>query len=130
MSDVKDNVQHIADTLTAGTDAEWAQEWHKDNCRLWDGAGEETLEEHLEWCDERPSAYDWLEDVLDIEWIISNDRRHVRGARILVAFGGPNIWVNTRNNTVEGYWWGDNFTTSYTDNLGLDDAMEELWSMG
>lgn len=69
---------------------------------------------------------DWLsESVLDIEYILDS-RKNFIGARLLVAFGGPNIWVNTRNNLVEGYWWNIGATATYTDSLGLHEAVEEL----
>lgn len=126
--EVVDYVNRIADELSAGTDADWAHEWHESNCHLWDPKEGETLEEHLEWCDERPSAIDWLEDALSIEYTVSSDMSYL-GARVLVGFGGPNIWVNTRHNQVEGFWWGDNHTTSYTDALGLDDALEEYFDI-
>lgn len=29
------------------------------------------------------------------------------GVRLLVAYGGPNIWVDTVNGEVRGYWGGD-----------------------
>ena len=78
--------------------------------------------------DEPMSAFDYLQDALDIEYIV-NGKREVLGARILVAFGGPNIWINTRTKQVEGYWWGDKCIMSYDqDNIGLDDAIETLWS--
>ena len=73
------------------------------------------------------SAFDYLEDALDIEYIV-NSRGEYLGARVLVAFGGPNIWVNTRTQTVEGTWWSDRAEASFTDNIGLDDALAELWA--
>lgn len=73
------------------------------------------------------SAYDYLQDCLDIHWILNNDRSY-RGARVLVAFGGPNIWVDTERNIVEGYWWGDYAKASFDDNIGLDDALSELFN--
>jgi hypothetical protein len=72
-------------------------------------------------------GFEYLEDVLDIEYVV-NSRKEYLGARILVAFGGPNIWVNTRTQTVEGCWWGERAEASYSeDKIGLDDACEELW---
>lgn len=127
--EIVDHVRHIADELSAGTDAKWAHEWHENNCHLWDAEEGESMEEHLDWCDERPSAYDYLTDVLDIEYVVSSSREYL-GARILVAFGGPNIWINTRNEQVEGHWWGDSATESFDDNLGLDDVLAEMWEMG
>jgi len=73
-------------------------------------------------------GFEYLSDALDIEFIV-NSQREVLGARILVAFGGPNIWINTRTKQVEGYWWSDKFVMSYdNDEIGLDDAIETLWS--
>lgn len=73
------------------------------------------------------SAFDYLQDALDIEYIV-NGKGEYLGARVLVAFGGPNIWVNTRTNTVEGTWWADRSEASFKDNIGLDDALSELWA--
>mgnify|MGYP006284150447 CR=1 FL=1 len=77
--------------------------------------------------DEPMSAFDYLQDALDINWILNNDRTY-RGARVLVAFGGPNIWVDTNTGLVEGYWWGDYAKASFDDNIGLDDALSELFN--
>ena len=73
------------------------------------------------------SALEYLDDALDIEYIV-NSKREFLGARVLVAFGGPNIWINTRTATVEGFWWGDKASAPFTDNLGLDDALEMLYN--
>ena len=73
------------------------------------------------------TAFDYLQDALDIEYIV-NSKKEYLGARVLVAFGGPNIWINTRSGVVEGYWWGDRATATFTDNLGLDEALQELYN--
>lgn len=74
------------------------------------------------------SGFDYLVDVLDIEYMCSADKAY-RGARILVAFGGPNIWINTRTKKVEGSWWGESFTMPYeTDSFDLDECLEELFN--
>jgi hypothetical protein len=74
------------------------------------------------------SGMDYLNDVLDIEYTVNGEGQYL-GARILVAFGGPNIWVDTRRQTVEGAWWGDNYTESYhTDAMDIDDACREVFS--
>jgi len=74
------------------------------------------------------SAFDYLQDALDIEYIVASDRKTLLGARVLVAFGGPNIWVNTRTNTVEGHWWGESASATFEDSIGLQDALEELFN--
>jgi len=74
------------------------------------------------------SGFDYLNDVLDIEYIVSSKKEYL-GARVLVAFGGPNIWINTRTKQVEGYCWGDKSIQSYNnDSLDLDDALETLYN--
>ncbi len=75
---------------------------------------------------EEPCASDYLADALDIEYIVGGDGEY-RGARVLITFGGPNIWINTRTKTVEGYWWSDNAFASFDDTLGLDDFLSEMW---
>lgn len=102
--DIKNHVQHIADMLSRGFE------------------GEKNSD------DEDFTAYDYLADALDIEYIVSSKGEYL-GARVLVAFGGPNIWVNIRTHTVEGHWWGDSAYAPFTDNIGLDDALRELSPM-
>jgi hypothetical protein len=109
MSDVKNHVQQIAANLS---NPPW-DEWNEGR----------DIENEGEF-----SAFDYLEDALDIEYIVSSKGEYL-GARVLVAFGGPNIWVNTRTHTVEGHWWGDSAYASFTDNIGLDDALRELSPM-
>ena len=101
---IKSHVQHIADTLS-------------------NGFGDDALNHD----GEPMSAFDYLADALDIEYIV-NSKGEYLGARVLVAFGGPNIWVNTRTGMVEGAWWSDRADASFTDNMGLDEALSELWA--
>ena len=70
-----------------------------------------------------PDVY--MEDVHDIEWITFNDGAF-KGARLLVAGGGPTIWVNVKTDEVEGYWAGDHCTEPFQDNLELRSYLEEL----
>jgi len=70
-------------------------------------------------------VHEWMNDVYDIEWVTHNDHSY-KGARLLVAGGGPSIWVNLQGLTVDGYWWGDHCKVPFADNIGLDDYLEEL----
>ena len=45
----------------------------------------------------------------------------------MVAGNGPNIWVNTQDGTVDGYWGTDKVHWGYVDNIGLDDHLSELY---
>jgi hypothetical protein len=68
---------------------------------------------------------DFMEGVYDIEWITFNDGSF-KGARLLVAGGGPTVWVNVKNDEVEGYWAGDHCTEAFQDNIGLRAHLEDL----
>jgi hypothetical protein len=89
-------------------------------------SGEYEMEEHDIEEYGGPCASHYLMDALDIEYIVSSDKSYL-GARVLVTFGGPNIWINTRTKTVEGYWWGDTHFASFDDELGLDDWLAEYY---
>lgn len=105
---LQDHVQSIANNLTTPPWDEWNEG------RDIDSEGEF-------------SAMDYLADALDIEYIV-NGKGEYLGARVLVAFGGPNIWIDTRRGVVDGHWWSDHASAGFTDNLGLDDALSELWA--
>jgi hypothetical protein len=104
MRDIQSHVEHIARTLIEGFDPE------------------ELNVDGEPFC-----AFDYLQDALDIEYIV-NGKGEYLGAHVLVAFGGPNIWINTRTQRVEGAWWGDSATAPFTDNIGLEEALTELWA--
>ena len=82
--------------------------------------GEDVNLPGTEW---PPQKY--LEDVYNIEWITHQDHSY-KAARLLVAGGGPNIWVNLQTNTVDGYWGADKRSWGFVDNIGLDDYLQEM----
>ena len=67
----------------------------------------------------------FIDGVYDIEWITHQDHSY-KAARLLVAGGGPNIWVNLQTNTVDGYWGADKRSYGFVDNIGLDDYLQEM----
>ena len=71
------------------------------------------------------TASEWMQDVYDIEWITHQDKTY-KAARLMVAGGGPNIWVNLQTGTVDGYWGGDKCSWGFVDNIGLDEYLEEM----
>lgn len=74
------------------------------------------------------SMYNYFEDVLDIEYRINSDKQ-LRSVQIMVACGGPNIYIDTASKQVELYWWGDR--ASYPINYDVCDEIydyfEELY---
>ena len=92
--------------------------------RMCKNIAEEITEEKMPLCfGQRVSEF--MEDVYNIEWITHQDHSY-KAARLLVAGGGPNIWVNLMDNTVDGYWGFDRVKHGFIDNIGLDDYLEEM----
>jgi len=73
------------------------------------------------------SSYDYINDCLDFEYIVNSDKQF-KSAKLLVAFGGPNIWVNLDERKVQGYWGGDYAERYFTDNMNLEETLEEIYN--
>ena len=86
--------------------------------------GYEGAAEHDE-SDEGTLSSRFMDHVYDIEWITHQDHRY-KGARLMVAGGGPTVWVNLVDMTVDGYWGFDKVKHGFIDNIGLDDYLEEM----
>jgi hypothetical protein len=123
-TDLQAHVDKIASDITCGLAHECCPECGGDI----DGNTQDCKEcEH--YCGDVMSGYDYLSDALDIQYIVNGDKEYI-AARILVAFGGPNIWINTQTKTVEGFWWGESaFATYRADTMDIDGTCEELWGM-
>jgi len=67
---------------------------------------------------------EFMDHVYNIEWITHQDHTY-KAARLLVAGGGPNVWVNLQTNTVDGYWGADKRSYGFVDNIGLDEYLQE-----
>jgi len=72
------------------------------------------------------TASAWMEGVYEIEWITYGDKTY-KSARLMVAGGGPTVWVNLQRNVVQGYWWGDYCEHHFSDQIGLDEYLEEIY---
>lgn len=77
------------------------------------------------------SMYDYFEDrIYDIGYTIGGDFDY-RGARVMIACGGPNIYINTNNKRVELYWWGDTAYAALSDRAvdAIDAYFEDGYNM-
>lgn len=88
-----------------------------ENCR--------SIVETLE-ADEPDHAATLIDDALDIQFIVSINGGYM-GARLLVAFGGPNIWIDTRFDQIEGSWGTDHVTLRFTDTHDIHSHYEDLY---
>ena len=72
------------------------------------------------------TAHDWMEGTYDIRYLVDREKRYL-GAEIMVAGGGPTVWVDLWDQEVKGYWGGDRVTVPFADNLNLNDYCEEMY---
>lgn len=84
-----------------------------DDCGEWVPFDNETCPECGEalCMPDESTVYDWLEATEiygeRVELDFCTGEPQYRGVRLMVAYGGPNIYVDTVNGEVVGYWGGD-----------------------
>lgn len=85
---------------------------------------EEIFESDLE----AVGIWDYMSDVLDVEFSVSNKKEY-RSVRIMVACGGPNIFIDTASKEVELYWWTDSASYPLSSDAvdAIDEWAEEYW---
>lgn len=74
--------------------------------------------------------FDWLDDdVYDVEYTIGSDKEY-RSVRIMVACGGPNIYIDTQSGDVELYWWGESARYPMSSDVVnmIDSTYEEMFA--
>lgn len=71
---------------------------------------------------------EYFEDVCDVEVKLTLNGKW-RGAKITLTLGGPNIFFDTRDGWVKGYWGAD-FAECHIQSFAtdaIDDFFAELW---
>ena len=121
MGDIKAQVQHIINTL------ENPPLLCEDCGHTWDAEVASKCPECASVHINVMTAYDYLQDALDIEWTLGSDKQ-LLGARVVVCFGGPTVVIDTRHSRVEGYWRQDNYTEVFGDRMGLEEALEDIYN--
>ena len=78
-----------------------------------------THEELIEAC-MHETLPEYISDCLEVEYTM-NLSGELRGVKLLVTFGGPNVYVNTRTAKIEGYDNGEHL------DINLDfDVLREI----
>lgn len=72
------------------------------------------------------SLYDYLSDNYGIEYRIGNSGE-LRSAEIMIACGGPNIYIDTDRRAVVLYWWGSSAEYPINCAADVDEYAAELW---
>lgn len=68
------------------------------------------------------------EGVLSIERYVLSGGRDFLGARLLVSYGGPNIYIDTERSVVEGYWGFNEVVLDY-DSVSFNDTVQENYEL-
>ena len=74
-------------------------------------------------------VFEWLGDgVYDVEYTIGSDKEY-RSVRLMVACGGPDIYLNTSTGDVELYWWNESARYPMSSDVVnmIDSIYEELF---
>ena len=78
--------------------------------------------------DECQSLYDYFNDVYDIEYRIDGNGNY-KSVKLMIACGGPNIYVDTNDAYVKLYWGNTHVQApiSYTVSDEIDNIFEEMY---
>jgi hypothetical protein len=78
---------------------------------------------------EQLSVWDYLADALDVDYIVGRDREY-KSCRVMVAYGGPTIYIDTDSGNVELYWWNERarYALSSSARDAVDEWAEECWN--
>ena len=108
-------------------DYEETEHENEDGCTCYTcpSCGEEIEESDLE----AVSLYDYFADCLDVEYRCGSDKEY-RSVCIMVACGGPNIYIDTDEKAVLLYWWRDRARYYLSNDAvdAVDEWAEEYWN--
>ena len=99
----------------------------KEGCLYCEGTyimpnGEKIPEDEIEVA----TIGDYFDEFYDIDYIIDREK-HYKACRVLVAFGGPNIYIDTWEKEVQLYWWSDTATADIP--VNICDEIDEFFKM-
>ena len=88
--------------------------------------GEEFDESDLE----AVSMGDYFNDVYDIEYRVDAEKNY-RSVCLMVACGGPNIYIDTAERAVLLYWWGESARYNLLSSTAeaIDEVFEEYYNI-
>jgi len=77
------------------------------------------------------TMFDYFENCLDVTYYSSGrGADDYQGVRVMVACGGPNIYIDTRRGCVELFWWNEYASADIWSDArdAIDEMFMELWS--
>ena len=71
---------------------------------------------------------DYFDDFYDVDYIVDSNKKY-KACRVLVAFGGPNIYIDTWKKEVQLFWWSDTAIADIPDELcaAIDEFFETIY---
>lgn len=76
---------------------------------------------------EQVTMSDYFADVYNERYVLDGNLEYI-AVRLMVACGGPNVWVDTETGSVELYWWGDRASYPITSSTVAEiDALASEW---
>lgn len=78
---------------------------------------------------EQMSIGDYFEDYYNLRYVVDESGEYF-AVKVLIACGGPNIWVNTESQSVDLFWWGDEASWPLSSEAvaEIDALFSEMWS--
>ena len=70
------------------------------------------------------SLWDFFNDIYNINYIV-DDKKEFVAVRIMIACGGPNIYINTLDKQVELFWWTESGKAYIP--YELNDEINAIW---
>ena len=72
---------------------------------------------------------DYFDDFYDVDYVVDSDKKY-KACRVLVAFGGPNIYIDTWDGQVQLEWWGEHAEAHIPNDLceQIDEFFEMLYN--
>ena len=72
---------------------------------------------------------DYFDDFYNVDYVVGSDKKY-KACRVLVAYGGPNIYIDTWEQEVQLSWWGEHAEAYIPDDLceQIDEFFEMLYN--
>jgi hypothetical protein len=70
---------------------------------------------------------EYIEDALEVLYIVTESRTYC-GARILITYGGPNVWIDTMRGTIDGFWGSDRAATELPRCDEINEILEDVYN--
>jgi len=122
--------KEYAAELCAGPTVAWCAENDFDLTPRDDLEDGEFDADDLDSYEDQPCGQDWINrHHYARRYTIDADRSYI-GARVLVAGGGPTVWIDFEDDLIIGTWGHDRFEIPFKDSWNVGSTLESDWDSG